>query len=110
MTSAINLLSNRESENQKVSVFKGFGTLISTFCLFPLDGSRGLGRHIVEHTVDAGDLRQDPVGDLGEEGVLTVNGAHGVPVVADMVFEEVKEAVPPGIMTFPTSSNNTAVP
>ena len=25
-------------------------------------------------------------------GVLTVNGAHGVPVIADMVFEEVKEA------------------
>jgi len=36
LTSAINLLSNGEFENQKVSVFKGLRALISTFCLFPL--------------------------------------------------------------------------
>ena len=33
-----------------------------------------------------------PVKTVSVTGVLTVNGAHGVPVVADMVFEEVKEA------------------
>ena len=32
-----------------------------------------------------------PVKTVSVTGVLTVNGAHGVPVVADMVFEEVKE-------------------
>ena len=32
-----------------------------------------------------------PVKTVSITGVLTVNGAHGVPVVADMVFEEVKE-------------------
>ena len=34
-----------------------------------------------------------PVKTVSITGVLTVNGAHGVPVVADMVFEEVKEEV-----------------
>ena len=33
-----------------------------------------------------------PVKTVSVTGVLTVNGAHGVPVIADMVFEEVKEA------------------
>ena len=33
-----------------------------------------------------------PVKIVSVTGVLTVNGAHGVPVIADMVFEEVKEA------------------
>jgi hypothetical protein len=37
LMSAINLLSNGELENQKVSVFKGFRALISTFYLLPLD-------------------------------------------------------------------------
>ena len=45
-----------------------------------------------------------PVKTVSVTGVLTVNGAHGVPVVADMVFEEVKEGdaemiVLPGGMT-----------
>lgn len=33
-----------------------------------------------------------PVETVSVTGVRTVNGAHGVPVVADKVFEEVKEA------------------
>ena len=33
-----------------------------------------------------------PVKTVSVPGVLTVNGAHGDPVIADMVFEEVKEA------------------
>ena len=36
LTSAINLLSNGDLKNQKVSIFKGLRALISTFCLFPL--------------------------------------------------------------------------
>ena len=40
VTDTVNLLSNREFENQKVSVFKGLRALISTFCLFPLDTAR----------------------------------------------------------------------
>ena len=36
LTGAINLLSNGDLKNQKVSIFKGLRTLISTFCLFPL--------------------------------------------------------------------------
>lgn len=34
-----------------------------------------------------------PVKTVSVTGVLTVNGAHGVPVVADMVFEEVKKGM-----------------
>ncbi|MCD7925011.1 DJ-1 family glyoxalase III [Phocaeicola sp.] len=33
-----------------------------------------------------------PIKTVSVTGVLTVNGAHGVPVIADMVFEEVNEA------------------
>ena len=33
-----------------------------------------------------------PVKTVSVTGVLTVNGAHGVPVVADMVFEEVRDS------------------
>ena len=36
LTSAINLLSNGEFENQKPSVYAPFRALTSTFCLFPL--------------------------------------------------------------------------
>jgi len=36
LTSAINLLSNGDLKNQKISIFKGLRALISTFCLFPL--------------------------------------------------------------------------
>ena len=41
-----------------------------------------------------------PVKTVSITGVLTVNGAHGVPVVADMVFEEVKEEDAEMIVTF----------
>lgn len=33
-----------------------------------------------------------PVKTVSVTGVLTVTGAHGAPVIADMLFEEVKEA------------------
>ena len=36
LASAINLLSKRDFENQKVSVCEGLRALISTFYLFPL--------------------------------------------------------------------------
>ena len=47
LTSAINLLSNRDFENQKVSIFKGLRALISTFCLFPLDKSYYMGLYFL---------------------------------------------------------------
>lgn len=51
LTSAINLLSNGEFENQKTSVYAALRALISTFCLFPLDGAGGFGGYIVNYAV-----------------------------------------------------------
>ena len=46
-----------------MSVFKAFQPIIFTFFLFPLYRCGGLGGHIVEHTVDTGDLIYDAHGD-----------------------------------------------
>ena len=67
MTSAINLLSNGEFENQKASVFKGLRALISTFCLFPLHRCGGLAGDVVDNSVDALDLVDDAAADLVEQ-------------------------------------------
>ena len=61
MTSAINLLSNGDLKNQKVSIFKGLRALISTFCLFPLNRRRGFIGNIIDNPVNAFDF----VGDAG---------------------------------------------
>ena len=76
LTSAINLLSNGEFENQKPSVYAPLQALISTFCLFPLNGCWWLAGDVVHDPVDVGhlvddahaDTVQDLVGDAGPVG------------------------------------------
>lgn len=61
---------------------------MKTFCVFLADGFEE-----VEALTPVDVLRRAgmPVKTVSVMGILTVTGAHGVPVITDMVFEEVKE-------------------
>ena len=61
---------------------------MKTICVFLAEGFEE-----VEALTPVDVLRRAglPVKTVSVTGVLTVNGAHGVPVIADRVFEEVKE-------------------
>ena len=62
---------------------------MKTICVFLAEGFEE-----VEALTPVDVLRRAglPVKTVSVTGVLTVTGAHGAPVIADMLFEEVKEA------------------
>ena len=103
-TDAIDRLHSTASSHQRVMVIEVMGHKAGWIALY--SGMAGGGDVIlipelflaegfeeVEALTPVDVLRRAglPVKTVSVTGVLTVNGAHGVPVVADMVFEEVKE-------------------